>query len=96
MRQLTLCSAASCSDCLLQVGGTLKDWNVTQQLGSIQRPALVLQGEHDVVLPETGQRLAAGLKTDLVTLPNSGSYVHIDAYQDCLSKIKDHLEQHDP
>ena len=71
----------------------MKDWDVTQQLGSIQQPALVLQGEQDVVLPETGQQLAAGLKTELVTLPNSGSYVHIDAFQDCL---KDHLEQHDP
>ena len=43
------------------VVGTLKDWSVMDRLGEIEKPALVVSGEHDELRPEHAREIAEAL-----------------------------------
>ena len=43
------------------VVGTLKDWSVMDRLGEIEKPTLVISGEHDELRPEHAREIAAAL-----------------------------------
>jgi proline-specific peptidase len=43
------------------VVGTLKDWSVMDRLGEIDKPTLVVSGEHDELRPEHAREIAAAI-----------------------------------
>jgi proline iminopeptidase len=43
------------------VVGTLKDWSLMDRLGEIDKPTLVVSGEHDELRPEHAREIAAAL-----------------------------------
>jgi proline-specific peptidase len=59
--------------------GTLKDWDITNRLGEIRVPSLVIGGRHDEATPMITQTLHHGiLGSEWVIFENSGHFPHIE------------------
>jgi proline iminopeptidase len=59
--------------------GTLKDWDITDRLGEIRIPTLVLAGRYDEATPTLAGTLQHGISgSELVIFENSAHFPHIE------------------
>lgn len=80
----------------MQAEGLLQDWNVTAQLSRISAPALVVRGDHGEMSESSMQQLLQGLpNAEPLTMSESGSYVHIDAWEPFLVQMNNFVEAHE-
>jgi proline-specific peptidase len=78
------------------VTGTLKDWDITNRLGEIHVPTLVLCGRHDEATPSLAEAIHRGIPgSELVIFENSAHFPHIEEterYLEVLSRFLDRVE----
>ena len=76
------------------ISGTLHDWDITDRLGEIHVPALVLVGRHDHATPALAQTLKDGIRgSELVVLENSGHHAHLEETDTYLSLVQAFLQR---
>jgi proline-specific peptidase len=78
------------------VTGTLKGWDVTDRLGEIHVPTLVLGGRYDEATPAITEALHRGIRgSEWVIFENSGHFPHLEETGRYLSVLSDFLERVD-
>jgi L-proline amide hydrolase len=61
------------------VVGTLKDWDITDRLGEIRIPTLVITGEHDEATPAINRTVSSGIPgAESVIYPNASHMAHVE------------------
>lgn len=61
------------------VVGTLKDWDITDRLGEIRIPTLVITGEHDEATPAINETVSSGIPdAESVIYPNASHMAHVE------------------
>ncbi|HEY3542755.1 MAG TPA: proline iminopeptidase-family hydrolase [Gaiellaceae bacterium] len=61
------------------VVGTLRDWDVTDRLGEIDLPALVISGEHDEATPAINRTVSGALpRAESVIVPGASHMAHAE------------------
>ena len=79
---------AMCGPNEFMITGSLKHWDVTERLGTIQQPTLVIGGEYDVATPRITEVLHRGFPHSVwVVFKNASHLTHLeqpDAYLRCL------------
>jgi proline-specific peptidase len=61
------------------VTGTLKDWNITDRLGEVRVPTMVIGGRYDEATPAITETLHRGIPgSEWVIFEHSGHFPHID------------------
>jgi L-proline amide hydrolase len=78
------------------VTGTLKDWDITDRLGEIRVPSLVLCGRFDEATPVLAKTIHQGITgSELVIFENSAHFPHIEEterYLQVLGRFLDRVE----
>ena len=81
---------------LVHVIGTLKSWNIIDQLPRINVPVLLISGRHDEATPAVVQPFADGIKgARWEIFENSAHVPHIEETERCMQVIGDFLADHD-
>ena len=79
------------------VTGSLKEWSITQRLGGLEYPTLVVGGRHDEATPRIQEQIHAEIKgSQLVIMENSSHmpfYEEREAYFDVLLHFLEALAQ---
>jgi L-proline amide hydrolase len=76
--------------------GTLKTWNIIDQLPRINVPVLLISGRHDEATPAVVQPFADGIKgARWEVFENSAHVPHIEETERCMQVIGDFLAEHD-
>jgi proline-specific peptidase len=76
------------------ISGTLADWDITDRLGEIHVPALVLVGRHDHATPALAQTIHDGIRdSELFVLENSGHHAHLEETALYLQRVDDFLRR---
>jgi proline iminopeptidase len=65
-----------------EVWSSLGDYDLRPQLAGLKVPAIVLQGDSDVIPTQTSRELAQLLGADFRLLPRSGHVPYIEAFED--------------
>jgi proline-specific peptidase len=74
------------------VTGSLKDWDITDRLGEIRVPALVLCGRYDEATPALAETIQRGiLGSELVIFENSAHFPHIEETERYLQVLEQFL-----
>jgi proline-specific peptidase len=61
------------------VVGTLRDWDITDRLGELDVPTLVVSGEHDEATPAINRTVAAAIPgAESVIYPNASHMAHVE------------------
>jgi proline-specific peptidase len=80
------------------VTGTLKDWDITNRLGEIRAPTLVIGGRYDEATPPLTESLHRGIPgSEWVIFENSAHMPHLEEterYMQVLTKFLDRVESH--
>lgn len=80
------------------VTGTLKDWDITNRLGEIHVPALVLCGRDDEATPALAETIHQGIAvSELVIFEHSAHFPHIEEterYLQVLDRFLSRVEAH--
>jgi L-proline amide hydrolase len=59
--------------------GTLKDWDITDRLGEIRIPTLVITGELDEATPAINETVSSGIPgAESVIYPNASHMAHVE------------------
>lgn len=75
------------------VTGTLKDWDITNRLGEIRVPTLVLCGRHDEATPALAETIHRGIPgSQLVIFEHSAHFPHIEETERYLQILGDFLD----
>jgi proline-specific peptidase len=78
------------------VTGTLKDWDITDRLGEIQVPTLVIGGRYDEATPAVTEKIHLGIAgSEWVIFERSGHFAHIEEterYLQVLGKFLSRVE----
>jgi len=78
------------------VVGTLKTWNIIDQLHRINVPVLLISGRHDEATPAVVQPFADGIKgARWEIFENSAHLPHVEETERCIQVIGDFLAEHD-
>jgi L-proline amide hydrolase len=76
--------------------GTLKGWNIIDQLPRIDVPVLLISGRHDEATPAVVQPFADGIKgARWEIFENSSHLPHVEETERCMQVIGDFLAEHD-
>jgi len=76
--------------------GTLKSWDIVDQLDKIQAPTLVISGRYDEATPETVRPYAERIPNARWHIfPNSSHMPHVEERDEYMKLIEDFLEEHD-
>ena len=76
--------------------GSLRNWSIIDRLHAINRPALILAGEHDEATPETWQPYVNGIDDVTSTVIADASHcAHLERPEVVLEVIDDFLARHD-
>ena len=76
------------------VNGTLKDWDVTNRLGEIHVPTLVIGGRYDEATPAITQAIHRGIPgSEWVIFENSAHFPHIDETEKYLHVLNTFLNR---
>jgi len=80
------------------VTGTLEDWDITNRLGEIRAPTLVIGGRYDEATPPLTESLHRGIPgSEWVIFENSAHMPHLEEterYMQVLTKFLDRVESH--
>lgn len=61
------------------VTGPLKDWDITERLGEIRIPTLVITGEHDEATPLINETVSTGIPgAESVIYPDASHMAHVE------------------
>jgi proline-specific peptidase len=78
------------------VTGTLKDWDITDRLGEIWMPTLVIGGRYDEATPAVTETVHRGIPgSEWVIFENSGHFPHLEEterYLKVLDRFLNHVE----
>lgn len=81
------------------LSGSLRDWDVSGDLGSIDVPALLISGRHDEVTPRAVEQVHQGLRGSRWVLFEDSSHMpHVEEHQRFLDVVEgflDHTESGD-
>lgn len=76
------------------ISGTLKDWDITDRLGEVQVPTLVLVGRHDHATPALAQTLHNGIAgSEMIVFENSGHFAHLEEPARYLQVLEQFLQR---
>lgn len=76
-----------------EVTGSLRNWDVSQALGRIDVPALVITGEHDSATPRVADQVRAGIPGAIrVTLAGCGHMGHLESPEVFNRHVTDFLD----
>lgn len=76
------------------VSGTLKDWDITDRLGEIHVPALVLCGRDDEATPTLAETIHRGIpNSELVIFEHSAHFPHIEETERYLQVLEAFLSR---
>jgi L-proline amide hydrolase len=76
--------------------GSLKTWNIIDQVGRINAPTLLISGRYDEATPAVVQPFADGIKNARWEIfENSSHMPHVEEQERCLQVIGDFLAEHD-
>jgi L-proline amide hydrolase len=76
--------------------GSLKTWNIIDQVGRINAPTLLISGRFDEATPAVVQPFADGIKNARWEIfENSSHMPHVEEQERCLQVIGDFLAEHD-
>ena len=76
--------------------GSLKDWDITDQLDGIQVPVLVISGEYDEATPAVVRPLAEAIPNARWELLQDGSHcTHLEQPERVLELVSTFLAEHD-
>jgi proline-specific peptidase len=76
------------------VTGTLKEWDITNRLGEIRVPTLVLCGRDDEATPALAQTICDGIPgSELVIFERSAHFPHIEETDRYLQMLGEFLDQ---
>ncbi len=76
--------------------GSLKDWDITAQLGGIDAPGLVISGEHDEATPAVVRPIVEAIPCARWELLEGGSHsTHLEQPDRFLGLVADFLAVHD-
>ena len=76
--------------------GSLKTWNIIDQVGRITAPTLLISGRYDEATPAVVQPFADGIKNARWEIfENSSHMPHVEEQERCLQVIGDFLAEHD-
>ena len=76
--------------------GSLKDWDITDQLGGIQVPVLIISGEYDEATPTVVRPLAEAIPNARWELLQDGSHcTHLEQPERVLELLSTFLAEHD-
>ena len=71
-----------------RVEGTLRDWDVTDRLGEVDVPVLLVSGGHDEVRPWVVERAAARLRdVEWILLEDASHMPHLEAPERFLEAV---------
>jgi L-proline amide hydrolase len=78
------------------VVGSLKSWNIIDQLHNIEVPTLVISGRYDEATPETVRPYAERIPNARWHIfPNSSHMPHVEERDEYMKLVEDFLEEHD-
>lgn len=81
---------------VLQIDGTLRDWEILARLHEIDLPALVTCGRYDESTPRIAQQIADGIPhAELRIFEHSSHVAHIEQPADFLTALGGFLAQAD-
>jgi L-proline amide hydrolase len=76
--------------------GSLKGWNIIDQVGRIKAPTLLISGRYDEATPTVVQPFADGIKGARWEIFEESSHMpHVEEQERCLQVIGDFLAEHD-
>lgn len=76
--------------------GTMRDWTIIDRLGEINRPALVLAGEHDEATPATWQPFIQRINdVRQIVIAGASHCSHLEQPEIVLSVVGEFLAEHD-
>ncbi len=74
------------------ISGTLRDWDITDRLGEIHVPALVLVGRHDHATPALARTITDGISgSRMIVFEDSGHHAHLEETEAYLKVVQDFL-----
>jgi L-proline amide hydrolase len=78
------------------ITGTLRDWDITNRVGEIRVPTLVISGRYDEVTPAIAKTIVRGIPgSEWVIFENSAHFSHIEEterYLQALGRFLAHVE----
>ena len=78
----------------LNMNGTLKDWDVTDQLHKLRVPCLITVGKYDSVTPKVSESIHERIKgSELVTFENSGHFAMWEERERFLDVVRRFLDR---
>lgn len=76
--------------------GSLRDWSIIGRLNSIDRPTLVLAGEHDEATPETWQPFLDEVSdVRSVVIPDASHSSHLEQPEIMLRVVEKFISEHE-
>jgi len=76
--------------------GVIKDWDITDRLGEIAAPTLVLSGRHDEATPAIAEALHKGIRGSRWEIFEASSHMcHLEEPQACIAMVNDFLAEAD-
>jgi len=76
--------------------GSLKSWDIVDQVHKIQAPTLVISGQYDEATPETVRPFAERIPNARWHIfPNSSHMPHVEERDAYMKVVQDFLEEHD-
>jgi L-proline amide hydrolase len=77
--------------------GTIKDWDISDRLGEIHVPTLIVSGRYDEVTPGTVEIVHRGIPgSEWVLLEESSHMAQAEEPEGALGAIRDFLERVEP
>lgn len=74
--------------------GTLKEWNITDRLGDIAAPTLLLSGRYDEMVPDVVRTLHEGIRdSEWIVFENSAHLCHAEERELCMATVIDFLDR---
>jgi L-proline amide hydrolase len=87
---------AMCGPSEFHITGSLRDWDLSERLGEIQQPTLVIGGEHDEATPTITEALHRGIPhSEWVLFEGCSHLTHLeqpDAYRTLLEEFMVRVE----
>ncbi len=79
------------------VVGTLKTWDVRDQLGKIHAPTLVTSGRYDEATPAIAETVRNGISgSEWVVFENSAHMAHAEEPERYMQVLGDFISRHEP